>query len=81
MVFGAVIKSLKTHLLDNLAVDMKTTSQWLLENFSFRWVLTYPTTWGDNAKEFLKLSAKQVGVMLYVSDEKNKYQNRSDYSS
>ncbi|XP_069129903.1 heat shock 70 kDa protein 12A-like isoform X2 [Argopecten irradians] len=63
MIFGTVIKTLKSALVENLATTMKNcTVQWVMENFNFRWVITHPAEWSDDGKQFLKLAAKQASI-------------------
>ncbi|XP_033744194.1 heat shock 70 kDa protein 12A-like [Pecten maximus] len=63
MIFGTVIKTLKSALVENLATTMKgCTVQWVMDNFAFRWVITHPAEWSEDAKQFLRLAAKQASL-------------------
>ncbi|XP_021363012.1 heat shock 70 kDa protein 12A-like isoform X1 [Mizuhopecten yessoensis] len=63
MIYGTVLKTLKSALVENLATSMKScTVQWVTENFIFRWVITHPAGWSDDAKQFLRLAAKQASI-------------------
>lgn len=57
MVFAAVIRFLKGHLLDTL--EKRGTG---IENKDIHWVLTVPAIWSDSAKQFMRESANEAGI-------------------
>ena len=57
MVFAAVIRFLKGHLLDTL--EKRGTG---IENKDIHWVLTVPAIWSDSAKQFMRESANEVSL-------------------
>ncbi|VDH96065.1 Hypothetical predicted protein [Mytilus galloprovincialis] len=62
-VFCGILKYLRSHLIDALAGILKVSnSDWIVEKFHIRWVLTHPATWTDNGQHFLKVAAKQAGI-------------------
>lgn len=57
-VFTCAIRYLKDHLLD----ELKKTYHGSFESSEINWVLTFPASWDDKAKELFRDAAEKVRI-------------------